>query len=62
MIPDFNLKSSIGTLVTTGHDCPESGIWKVHGILPIVTAPIAKGNKMPPYKGYATSWELIEYA
>ena len=39
----------------TGEKCPVSGVWKVDGF-PTTTAPIAKGNTMPPYCGiqYAT--------
>lgn len=51
----------IGTVVKTGGACPESGVWKVVG-LPTTTAPIAKGNRMPPYKGNAVSWKLIQLA
>ena len=32
----------------TGEKCPVSGVWKVDGF-PTTTAPIAKGNTMPPY-------------
>ena len=31
----------------TGEKCPVSGVWKVDGF-PTTTAPIAKGNTMPP--------------
>ncbi len=41
-------KLPIGTTAKTGENCPESGIWKVIGS-PSTTAPIAKGNRMPPY-------------
>ena len=44
----------------TGEVCPESGIWKpANGG---DTAPIAKGNRMPPSKGEATTWTLIQKA
>ena len=36
----------------TGEKCPVSGVWKVDGF-PTTTAPIAKGNTMPPYCGKA---------
>lgn len=50
----------LGTTARTGEICPESGIWKpVNGS---TTAPIAKGNHMPPYNGAATVWTLIQYA
>ncbi|MBQ9789849.1 MAG: hypothetical protein IJW31_09670 [Lentisphaeria bacterium] len=47
--------------VRTGIVCPASGIWKVVGY-PSTTAPIAKGNRMPPYNGKAVTWQLIQYA
>ena len=54
-------KSPIGTKSRTGEKCPESGVWKVDGY-PTTTAPIAKGNVMPPYGGRAVIWTLIQYA
>ena len=51
----------IGTTARTGEKYPESGIWKVIGS-PSTTAPIAKGNTMPPYGGKAVTWKLIQYA
>ena len=54
-------KRSIGTRASTGETCPESGVWKVEGT-PSTTAPIAKGNRMPPYAGKAVVWVLIQYA
>ena len=51
----------IGTTARTGEKCPESGIWKVVGT-PSTTAPIAKGNRMPPYNGKAVTWRLIQKA
>jgi len=54
-------KSPIGTRVHTGNICPESGVWKVEGNL-TTTAPIAKGNRMPPYGGQSVVWILIQYA
>ncbi len=54
-------KSPIGTTAKTGATCPESGVWKVVG-MPSTTAPIAKGNRMPPYDGKAVTWQLIRYA
>lgn len=50
----------IGTTVGTGQRCPESGVWQVVG--QSATAPIAKGNVMPPYGGKAVSWRLKQYA
>lgn len=54
-------KVSIGTIARTGQTCPESGVWKVVSY-PSTTAPIAKGNTMPPYNGQAVTWQLIQYA
>ena len=54
-------KMPIGTTATTGQKCPESGVWRVTST-PSTTAPIAKGNRMPPYKGKAVTWKLIRYA
>jgi hypothetical protein len=54
-------KAPIGSRVGTGHICPESGVWKVEGY-PTTTAPIAKGNVMPPYSGKAVVWALLYYA
>lgn len=44
----------------TGERCPVSGVWKVDGFP--TSAPIAKGNVMPPYCGKAVTWRLIQYA
>ncbi len=52
---------SIGTTASTGQKCPESGVWKVTST-PTTTAPIAKGNIMPPYAGRAVTWMLIQAA
>jgi hypothetical protein len=52
---------SVGRTATTGETCPESGVWKVVGS-PSTTAPIAKGNRMPPYDGKAVTWQLIQLA
>ena len=41
----------------TGEKCPLSGVWQVKGT-PTTTAPIAKGNKMPPYKNKGVTWKL----
>lgn len=51
----------IGKTARTGELCPESGVWKVVST-PTTTAPIAKGNKMPPYDGKAVTWKLIQTA
>lgn len=55
------MKYPIGTTASTGQTCPESGVWKVVGF-PTTTAPIAKGNRMPPYSGKAVTWRLEAYA
>lgn len=54
-------RKPIGTRAHTGETCPESGVWRVEGT-PSTTAPIAKGNRMPPYGGRAVTWVLISYA
>lgn len=54
-------KCPIGTRSHTGNICPESGVWKVEGN-PTTTAPIARGNRMPPYGGRSVTWILIQYA
>lgn len=51
----------LGTTVRTGGVCPESGVWKVVG-RQTTKAPIAKGNRIPPYRGKAVTWKLIQYA
>ena len=51
----------IGTTARTGEKCPESGVWKVVGT-PTTTAPIAEGNRMPPYGGKSVTWRLIRHA
>lgn len=63
MEKNINVKimSPIGTRVSTGQICPESGVWRVIGE-PSTTAPIAKGNKIPPYRGSAVTWILQSYA
>lgn len=55
------MRKPIGTTAKTGEVCPESGVWQVVG--PNTTiAPIAKGNKIPPYGGKAVVWKLVNYA
>jgi hypothetical protein len=51
---------AIGTTARTGEKCPESGVWRV--LTGKTTAPIAKGNTMPPYAGIAVTWILVQYA
>ncbi len=55
-------RAPIGTRVSTGHKCPESGVWRVDNPYDSTTAPIAKGNILPPYKGRAVVWILERYA
>lgn len=55
------MKKPLNTTAKTGETCPESGVWKVVGS-PSTTAPIAKGNTMPPYDDKAVTWSLIQYA
>jgi hypothetical protein len=52
---------ALGRTARTGESCPESGVWKVVGTH-TTTAPIAKGNRMPPYGGVAVTWQLIQIA
>ena len=56
-----DMKAPIGTIARTGESCPESGVWRVVES-PSTTAPIAKGNRMPPYSGNAVAWRLEAYA
>lgn len=51
----------VGTRSRTGELCPVSGVWRVEGS-PSTTAPIAKGNRMPPYGGRGVIWALIQLA
>lgn len=58
----MNTKNApIGATAKTGEKCPESGVWTVVGT-PTTTAPISKGNIMPPYGGKAVTWRLTAYA
>lgn len=54
-------KVPLGTICKTGEICPESGVWETV-TSPSTTAPIAKGNRMPPYRNQAVSWKLKSYA
>lgn len=54
-------KKPLGTTARTGAHCPESGVWRTQ-TSPSTTAPIAKGNVMPPYRGSAVTWKLERYA
>ncbi|PVE23987.1 hypothetical protein DC522_12825 [Microvirga sp. KLBC 81] len=54
-------RAPIGTKARTGETCPESGVWRVEGT-PSTTAPISKGNRMPPYGNRAVTWVLVQYA
>lgn len=54
-------KVPLGTTARTGERCPESGVWEVVGT-PSTTAPIAEGDRMPPYRGKGVTWRLIRYA
>lgn len=51
----------LGTTARTGEVCPESGVWEVVGT-PSTTAPISRGNRMPPYDGKPVTWRLKQYA
>lgn len=56
-----HMKHPLGTKASTGQSCPESGVWKSLDT-PSTTAPIAKGNTMPPHNGKAVTWQLQSYA
>ena len=56
-----NMNKPIGTTAKTGETCPESGVWQVIST-PSTTAPIAKGDRMPPYNNQAVTWKLIQLA
>lgn len=47
------------TTARTGQKCPVSGVWKVDHHYWTTTAPIAIGNRMPPYAGIAVTWVLL---
>ncbi|HVX18362.1 MAG TPA: hypothetical protein VHA73_10055, partial [Acidimicrobiales bacterium] len=51
----------LGTRARTGEVCPVSGVWKSLDT-PSTTAPIAKGNRMPPHNSVAVTWELTRFA
>lgn len=55
------MRAPIGTTASIEQKCPVSGVWQVVGT-PSTTASIAKGNTMPPYRGRAVTWKLIQYA
>lgn len=57
----YNTNAQKKTIAHTGEICPISGVWKVDGT-PSTTAPIAEGNRMPPYDGKAVMWVLIQEA
>lgn len=50
----------LGILAHTGQKCPESGVWKVSEGRE--TAPIAEGDRMPPYNDAGVTWKLVQYA
>lgn len=52
-------RKPIGTKASTGENCPESGLWQPGTYN--TTAPIAKGNRMPPYNGHAVTWTLVQH-
>lgn len=55
------IMAEVGSTARTGETCPESGVWEVLGS-PSTTAPIAKGNTMPPYANKSVTWKLIRKA
>ncbi len=52
-------RKPIGTQARTGETCPESGLWRPGSYN--TTAPIAKGNRMPPFSGQAVVWTLVQH-
>ena len=58
---NYMSRTPLGTKVRTGERCPESGVWESQDSKP-TTAPIAKGNVMPPHGGSAVYWKLVQYA
>lgn len=56
-------KKKVPSIVTakTGERCPVSGVWRAFSI-PSTTAPIAVNNVMPPYRGKAVVWILMQLA
>ena len=58
----YGTKAVLGTRKRTGETCPESGVWKVDDAFQTTTAPIARGNTFPPYRGNAVWWILVQYA
>jgi len=45
--------------VTTGQDCPQSGVWQAQGVVlpPLL---VAKGNIMPAAGARVVTWLLLE--
>lgn len=56
----FSSRKPIGTTARTGEICPESGEWKSLDLIS-TTAPIAKGNRMPPHNNASVTWQLVRY-
>jgi hypothetical protein len=56
----MSTRKPLGTTAKTGENCPESGVWQPVGYS--TTAPIAHGNRMPPYDNKAVTWVLKQYA
>jgi len=55
------MRKPLGTRVKTGETCPESGVWRSDDS-PSTTAPISKGNTMPPHNYRSVYWTLVQYA
>jgi hypothetical protein len=51
----------IGSVVSTGRRCPESGSWVLVDSEPRIAATIAAGRIMPHYLGEDVSWRLHHY-
>jgi hypothetical protein len=67
------MRVPLGTERSTGHACPETGIWQAQVALRTGDIPhgngtdprsaaIAVTNIFPPYRGNAVRWRLIQYA
>lgn len=52
---------AVGRIAHTGEVCPESGVWRSLDSRP-TTAPIARGNRMPPHGGMSVNWQLVQLA
>ena len=56
-----NGKPPLGTTRKTGEKCPESGRWDGKNSAAQTSAPVLKGDTLPPYKNLSATWTLIQY-